>query len=65
MSLSVDGGSAWGRVVVTEGDLLPGKACGSSAAIAGCEATAVDLDPGSIDSRRLPIAATTVTAIGM
>jgi hypothetical protein len=65
VSLSVGRASTCGRGVIAEGDLLPANGCGASPAIDMDELAAVDLETGPIVSRRLPMAATIVTAIGM
>jgi hypothetical protein len=64
VSLSVGAESTSGRGVIAEGDLLPANGCGSLPAT-DIELAAVGLDLMPIVSRRLPIAATIVTAIGM
>jgi hypothetical protein len=65
VSLSVGAGSACGRGVIAEGDLLPANGCGTSPAIDMDELAAVDLETVPIVSRRSATAATIVTAIGM
>lgn len=64
VSLSVGAESTYGRGVIAEGDMVPANGCSSSLAT-DIELAAVGLDLMPIVSRRLPIAATIVTAIGM